>query len=154
MKPFNLEKAKRGAAVCMRDGTPVKILDFDYNGCILYKYPVKDPYSDETVKSEYYMMHVDREGKFNNGKDSDRKWSDFDLFMVPTIGYMNIYKLTNWKDEKLEGSMLHPDIESCEANRLSHNCFFCMAKVELLDEDFTFDSQSEETHGTIDDTPF
>lgn len=153
MKPFDLEKAKNGAAVCMRDGTPVKILDTDYNGYILYKYPLLD--SDGTLKNEYSIMHVDQDGKFIFLKGEERKWSDFDLFMVPTIGYMNIYKLTDRKDERLEGSMLHPDIESCQANRLSHNCFFCMAKVELLDnENFTFDSQPEETHGTIDDTPF
>ena len=31
MKDFNLELAKQGHPVCLEDGTPVTIVDFDYN---------------------------------------------------------------------------------------------------------------------------
>lgn len=42
MKIFDLEAAKNGAAVCLSDGTPVKILDFDFNGKLIFKFIPKE----------------------------------------------------------------------------------------------------------------
>lgn len=65
MKKFDIEKAKKGAAVCLRDGTPVKILDFDYNGMVLFKY-----------LSEQETPDGKKEERLGLDKDQD-------LFMTP-----------------------------------------------------------------------
>lgn len=131
MKEFNLEKAKNGAAVCMKDGTPVKILDFELlrpDGLeIVYKY--KDDYGREL------LAFTDNSGKSTMVVTEEEGYHD--LFMAPTVGYMCIYKLS---EETLAGGTLRATLEECASDRelLKDNfdisVFRCYAKVELLDD--------------------
>lgn len=118
MKPFDLEKAKNGALVCLDDGTPVKILDFNYNGKILCKLQQKG----------LSGKIIDRLGDF----DSD------DLCMSPTFVYMNVYKKEN-NSELVGGSIRATQEECVDARKTDHLNdwlqWFCVAKVELLMED-------------------
>lgn len=122
MKKFDLEAAKNGSAVCMRGGTPVKILDFEFdNGdakVILFKYYSKQRERDIT-------MTTDLSGDNYN----------VILFMAPTIAYAAIYKNTNSKE--LYSGKLVPTKE--EAETMKDSVYpelekFCIGKIELLDD--------------------
>lgn len=126
MKKFDLEKAKNGAAVCMRDGTPVKILDFDYAGAICYKYKAGD--------GEPKIAFVGQDGVHRPNPDNNgiRK---FDLFMAPTIAYTTIY--INRNTSKLYGGELSPTYEEAKNqpdNTVSEWERFCIGKIELLQD--------------------
>lgn len=130
MKPFNLEKAMAGEPVCMRDRRPVKILDFYYNGKILYKYKDKR----YTVNEEWFTLSVDREGNYNKEHGSD----DRDLMMDDKKAYMNVYKR---EDGILIGGNIYPSEEDLPIEESMHNIvnsnspsFFCKAKVILIDK--------------------
>ena len=133
MKPFDLEKAKKGAAVCLRDGTPVKILDFDYSGKILYKF-VHHIENNIEYPSMGFANYEGTATTLNNKRLPNSEL--YDLFMVPVFGYMCIYL----KDkETLTGGDLHTDMAICaierEQNRNAARFEFrYFAKVELLDE--------------------
>lgn len=129
MKEFNLEKAKNGAAVCMRDGTPVKILDFEFahpNGkAIFYKYKVGD-------LEDFAFADMSGKVLMITKKEEQCK---YDLFMTPTVGYMCIY---NHNGEILIGGELKTTLSECRSEResisaFSINHFYCYAKVELLE---------------------
>lgn len=122
MKPFDLEKAKNGAAVCMRDGMPVKILDFEFDignaKVILFKYYSKQRERDIT-------MTTDLSGSSDN----------VILFMAPTIAYAVIYKNTN--SQELYSGKLVPTKEEAETTKDSvypELEKFCIAKIEMLDD--------------------
>ena len=68
MEKFNLKKAENGEAVCLGDGTPVKILDFDYQGKILYKY--KSQRQDGNVEEK--LGCAKKEGKALNEYEIDK----------------------------------------------------------------------------------
>ncbi len=126
MKQFDIEKAKNGAAVCLRDGTPVKILDFDYNGMVLFKY----------LSIEEDMLGwatIDGYGRKRYGTGHDK---DQDLFMTPVYGYMNVFKHEG--DKVLVGGVIRATHEECieagEADLNANLKWFCVARVELLDE--------------------
>ena len=131
MKQFDIEKAKNGAAVCLRDGTPVKILDFDFNGNVLYKYVHID--QDGTRIEE--LERADKNGLclhyISGGLDKDK-----DLFMSPKYGFMNVFKATD--NSSLVGGVIRTTFEECsEAGKtdLKENLkWFCVARVELLEE--------------------
>ncbi len=129
MKPFDLEKAKNGAAVCLSDGSPVKILDFDFNGDILYKFKDTD-HSGITVELTVLVGQDGKRGKHNIGYD----WKKLDLYMAPVVAYMNVYR--DKDNECLRGGRIYASEEDCEtAKKRSHSSiFFCKAKIELLDE--------------------
>lgn len=126
MKPFNLEKAKNGAAVCLEDGTPVKILDFDFNGDILYKVKVTQD-SGRTLEG---TIVVDQKGvRRENGYDG----KNLNLYMAPIVGYMCVLK--NVQTGKLIGYEIYSNLSDAEFNEaipLGCTCFG-YAKVELLD---------------------
>ena len=117
MKQFDIEKAKNGAAVCLRDGTPVKILDFDYNGMVLFKY-----------LSEQEAPDGKKEERLGLDKDQD-------LFMTPVYGYMNVYK--NETNKVLVGGVIRATLEECigawKDAPLENLKWFCVARVELLE---------------------
>lgn len=117
MKPFDLEKAKNGDNVCRIDGTPAKILDFDYNEWIIYKY--KDQFG------RWRAVHVDELGKADEKIDN--------LYMAPRIAYMNVYKEDG---PTLVGDTLHVTKEECgkRFGTADEERFFCIAKVELLED--------------------
>lgn len=128
MKPFDLEKAKNGAQVCLEDGTPAKILDFDFNGDILYK--VKVTADDGSTHEATILVEQDgKRGKHETGYD--RK--NLDLYMAPVVAYMNVYRN---KSEHLYGAIIHTTKEECRQRREldGSGVFFCIAKAELLDE--------------------
>lgn len=116
MKQFDIEKAKNGAAVCLRDGTPVKILDFDFRGKVVARY-------QET---------------YTSGKKIDRleQFDHDELYMVPVYGYMNVFKHEG--DKVLVGGVIRATHEECieagEADLNANLKWFCVARVELLDE--------------------
>lgn len=129
MKKFDIEKAKNGAAVCLEDGTPVKILDFDFNGDILYKVKVTQD-SGRTLDG---TIVVDQQGvRRENGYDG----KNLNLYMATVYGYTVLYKTD---DEKLIGSIIHYEKITAEKEMLEQKenkyvKVFCLAKVELLDE--------------------
>lgn len=132
MKKFDIEKAKNGAAVCLRDGTPVKILDFDYQGNILYKYSYEDP-NGERIDD---LGWVEKTGSGLDAHRENIKDKDKDLFIAPTYGFMNVFK--NEDNKVLVGGVIRATQEDCvEAGKtdlMPGTKWFCMARVELLDE--------------------
>jgi hypothetical protein len=116
MKQFDIEKAKNGAAVCLRDGTPVKILDFDFGGKVVVRF--RQIYS--------------------SGREEDRLevLDHGELYMTPVYGYMNVYK--NETNKVLFGGVVRATLEECkEAGKVTpteNPKWFCHARVELLDE--------------------
>lgn len=131
MKPFNLEKAIAGKPVCRRDGKTVKILDFDYNGKILYKVLTQiDPLNDNV----WYTNAVDQEVFFDKAYGLDER----DLMMADVVAYMNIYKRD---DGILIGGNIYPSEDDLPIEESMHNIvnsnspsFFCKAKVILIDK--------------------
>lgn len=135
MKEFDLEKAKNGAAVCMRDGTPVKILDFEYKhpdgNAILYKYDEWN-FDKKNIES---TMFTDLSGKCIMIVP-DELSGRFDLFMAPITGYMSTYRDENGN---LVGGTVFVELEDCEKEKDRYEQtdryhFFRYAKVELLDD--------------------
>lgn len=126
MKKFDLEKAKNGAAVCLMDGTPVKIIDFDYNGLILYKH----------VSGDRELLHtVNGDGRAISNCGTHVE--EFDLFMTPVCGYMAI--IAN-SENIAYGSRLHTTLEDAKKEVEcivfdKYQRFLAYAKVELLDEE-------------------
>lgn len=133
MKKFDIKKAKKGAAVCLRDGTPVKILDFDYNGMVLFKYLSEQKATDGKKKEKLGWATIDGygRGRYGGGPDHGQ-----DLFMVPVYGYMNVFKHEG--DKVLVGGVIRATHEECieagEADQNANLKWFCVAGVELLDE--------------------
>lgn len=121
MKEFNIEKAKNGAAVCLRDGTPVKILDFDYNGNVLYEI---ERYG---IKNHWIA---------NNEGVCDMWLPKYNLYMAPVYGFVNVYK--NEANMILVGGVVRATLEECkEAGKdapMENLEWFCHARVELLDD--------------------
>ncbi|MBQ3734313.1 MAG: hypothetical protein II859_10170 [Bacteroidales bacterium] len=120
MKQFDIEKAKNGAAVCLRDGTPVKILDFDYNGNILY---------------EIVRHGIKNHWIANNEGVCIDPFDDI-LYMAPVYGFMNVYK--NEANMILVGGVVRATLEECigagKDAPMENLEWFCHARVELLDE--------------------
>ena len=129
MKKFDLEAAKNGADVCLRDGTPAKILDFEYRFAdgemILFKY-------HDIVFSEDIVRCADLTGRCcdNLVHEDCRK---FDLFMAPVYAYACIYK--DPMTGVLSTNYIHPTYKEAKANQLM-DCedreFFCHARIEML----------------------
>lgn len=117
MKPFDIEKAKNGAEVCRIDGTPAKILDFDFNGKIIYKF------RDENGR--WLVMWIDQKGNAYDGKDN--------LYMSPIFAYATIYQ--NEFSQNLYSGKLCASKEEAEMQK-DHTSQdmrkFCIAKIELL----------------------
>ena len=85
MEKFNLKRAENGDAVCLGDGTPVKILDFDYQGKILYKYNCQR--RDGNVEEKLGLATKEGEGLHEYGvKDG------IELYMAPKYAYATIYE--------------------------------------------------------------
>lgn len=116
MKKFDIEKAKNGAAVCLRDGTPVKILDFDFCGKVVVRFRQIDSCG----------MEENRLDVFDHGE----------LYMAPVYGYMNVYK--NETNKVLVGGVVRATLEECigagKDAPMENLEWFCHARVELLDE--------------------
>ena len=124
LKPFDLEKAKNGASVCLSDETKVKILDFDFNSHILFK--TVDEQFGSGVGSEVYHAEFDGEVW-----DDDRM-----LMMAPVCGYMAIF--IDDRHNKLYGSEVFRTKEDAAKDTeklIIANKVFCFAKVELIDID-------------------
>lgn len=133
MKPFDLEKAKNGAAVCLRDGRPAKILDFNFHfpegDMILYKYYDNDAGYDTELIAEVTGTCL----KIVTNEQDKRK---YDLFMAPVYAYINVFKSED--GTRLHGGTLYPTPEDCKkrAKRTWNARPFCIARVELLDDTF------------------
>lgn len=129
MKKFDLEAAKNGAAVCLSDGTPVYILDFDFNGRIVFKRKFIDTNGSEL----YELAHCDKEGNGLMQHSLTGRDKEFDLFMAPVYAYMNVFKSED--GIRLHGGTLYPTPEDCvkRAKRTWNASPFCIARVELLD---------------------
>lgn len=116
MKQFDIEKAKNGAAVCLRDGTPVKILDFDFEGLVVARF-----------------QEFDKAGR---KRDRLERFGHHELYMSPRFAYMNVFKHEG--DKALVGGVIRATHGECiEAGETDLNAnlkWFCVAKVELLDE--------------------
>ena len=129
MKPFDLEKAKNGAAVCLKDETPVKVLDFDFDSHILCK--VKTPESGK----EEIIFCINNFGEciwsidVKLGKSENLK-----VFMAPVYAYINVFKSED--GTRLHGGTLYPTPEDCvkRAKRTWNARPFCIARVELLED--------------------
>lgn len=134
MKKFDIEKAKNGAAVCLRDGTPVKILDFDYNGLVLYKVLSEQEATDGKKAEKLGWATIDGDGRVRYGTSPDHGQ---DIFLVPVYGYMNVFK--NEDNKVLVGGVIRATQEDCieagKADILPNTKWFCVARVELLEEE-------------------
>lgn len=122
MKPFNLEKAQNGEPVCRKDGRPVKILDFDINGYILYKY------YNEKEKREYTAT------AYKDGRGTMH--SNGNLYMANTIAWATIYK-NEYSNELYSGKLCstREEAEIQKDNLYPDMKKFCMAKIELIEEE-------------------
>lgn len=90
MKAFDLEQAKKGAAVVTRDGRDVRIIDFDYK-CAYEPYKKYDSCIIAKIKEEdggeRAIVYLP------NGKESDGGESPTDLMLDGLIlsGWTNVY---------------------------------------------------------------
>lgn len=93
MKPFDLELAKQGNPVCMKNGVPVKILDFNFED---RDFSIVAKWNDGNYGHiEYYT----KEGNYyKSGMPSPK-----DLYMVTKKreGWVNIYSSYNCYTEKI-----------------------------------------------------
>jgi hypothetical protein len=78
MKPFNLEEAKAGKPVCTREGSQVKILEFDFPDD---EYPIVGRVYD-ACENEWELQTWTGEGAYYS-KGRGEAWV-YDLFMKPT----------------------------------------------------------------------
>lgn len=126
MKPFDLEKAKNGAEVCLGDGTPVKIMDFDFNDLLM----VKIPYMGRDGREISILCLYHKNG---DTADMDEPKEKRRLFLRPKTGYMKVYR--NNSTGLLEGDTIYADFTSVkyDAGSPIGKDFFCFAKVELLE---------------------
>ena len=129
MKKFDLEAAKNGAAVCLRDGTPAKILDFQFHfpqgDMILYKF-------FNVFNGGEIEMFADQTGKCVKIciDDDARK---YDLFIAPIYAFACIYK--DPMTGVLSTNYLHQTLKEAKANRLpdiEDREFFCHARIEVF----------------------
>lgn len=128
MKKFDLEAAKKGAAVCLQDGTPVKILDFDFNGDILYKTKVTNEHAG-THECTIVVQQDGKRGEHEEGCDG----KNLDLYMAPVYAYAKIY--INRYSKELYSGKICATIEEAKIQR--DNIFpdmekFGIARIELL----------------------
>lgn len=134
MKKFDIEKAKNGADVCLRDGTPVKILDFDFKGLVLFKYLSEQEATDGKKEERLGWATIDGQGRGRYGTYPDK---DNDLFMTPVYGYMNVYKNDTYK--VLVGGVVRATLEECIGDGkdapMEDLEWFCHARVELLEDE-------------------
>lgn len=130
MKPFDLEKAKNGAEVCLGDGTPVRILDFDFNGDLLLKIPYKGS-TFSNIKDKYFTSRYDKTGRPLLSSDYLPEYAT--LYMKPIVAYMRVYRNNN--TGLLEGDTIDADFTKVKTDASAHIAkdFFCYAKVELLE---------------------
>lgn len=84
MKPFNLEEAKAGKPVCIRNGSPARILCFDAKHD---KYPIVALYvqSDGTEETGTFGLH----GHYFS--DDEDNWRDLVMAPEKHEGWVNIY---------------------------------------------------------------
>ena len=131
MKKFDIKKAKNGEAVCLRDGTPVKVIDFDCNGKMLYK--IKKELSNGKKADVLGWATTEGEGLEGKGLGIDESKS---LYMAPVYSYMNVYK--NETNKVLVGGVVRATLEECigagKSAPMDNLEWFCHARVELLDE--------------------
>lgn len=85
MKPFDLEAAKKGAKVCLGDGTPARIIAFDAKG----KYPIVTLIEAGDIET---VVRFTTQGRRNANTGVDN--SHIDLFMasVKHKGWVNVYR--------------------------------------------------------------
>lgn len=85
MKPFDLEKAKAGAKVCLGDGTPARIIAFDAKG----NYPIVTLVASGEIEK---VVRFTTQGRRNANTGVDN--SHIDLVMAPVTvqGWVNVYK--------------------------------------------------------------
>lgn len=129
MKPFNLEKAMAGEPVCTRNGSKVKIYDFDFNGRVAAAFLDLD---DEC----WYFITYDQSGYIDKEHTEDGR----DLMMADKESYMNVYKFAD--KEELFGGKIYPTLddtykekeEGCFTDKMWDDQFFCKAKVILIDK--------------------
>lgn len=84
LKPFDIQKAREGKPVCIRDGRKARIICFDKEG----EQPIVALIENNGVESiETYYSN----GRFNDDINSQ---SDGDLMMLPEkkVGWVNVYK--------------------------------------------------------------
>ena len=124
MQKFNLEKAQNGEPVCRKDGIPAKILDFNFNGRILYKWFCKE-------QQKEYTQTTDINGRVERGVSEEAE-----LRIAPKTAWATIYKneysnvlysgkLCSTREEaEIQKEKLFPDMKK-----------FCMAKIELIEEE-------------------
>ena len=102
-KPFDIEKAKAGAKIMTRDGSPARIIETNLMG--EYPIAIARVVYHNGVKNEFpYSYTID--GRFRK----DRPNEIYDLVMCPEKheGWMNLYK-------RSDGSILSGDVHSTRA---------------------------------------
>ena len=123
MKPFDLEKAKKGAPVCTRSGKKARILTFDADTEEGYNIVALEENEDGFEE----VVTVDNNGSFTHGKDK----AEEDLFMAPVYGYMAIVK--NKDEGFLYGTkIVNSTDELRKATTEAIKNVFCYSRVELF----------------------
>ena len=87
MRPFNLEEAKAGKAVCTRDGRDVRIICFDVKN---KEFPIAALI--KLVEGEFLCQYMN-DGRYSNKEPLE----DYDLVMKTEkkTGWINIYPNNN-----------------------------------------------------------
>lgn len=129
MRKFDLLSAKAGDRVCLRNGLPAKILDFDYNGVILYKFT--ETLADGSKCDESNFANQDG-ACMNTMRYEERERRMYDLMMAPKYAFMNVYMRE--EDTTLIGDEIHEDLSKCDDCRIysTDKKFLCYARIELF----------------------
>lgn len=118
MKPFDIEKAKKGAKVCTRDGRKARIICFD-------KYNTDQPIVALVRYDDYesIFMYSDN-GEYYIGQSSAN-----DLMIVGEKheAWANVYKIND--GTYITGSQ-HPDKESALDHISDYNDYIDTIKIE------------------------
>lgn len=124
MKPFNLKKAQNGEPVCRKDGRPAKILDFNFNGRILYKW-----FSESQQKEHTQITDI-------NGRVERGVTEEAELRMATKTAWATIYE-KEYSQELYCGKLCstREEAEKQKEIWIPKMKKFGMAKIELIEEE-------------------
>ena len=123
MKPFDLEKAKKGGIVCTRDGRNARIICFDLKSNSAHEIVALIEENGTELFAAY-----DKKGMAIENEESP-----LDLMMRESYGYCAVFK-----DQKgiLYSYDIQPEFKAVKNFRIEScdNQFFCYARVEMFYE--------------------
>lgn len=108
MKPFNLEEAKAGKPVCMRNGRAVRIIYWDKVGDSYPIVALAQSQRSNAVHEGLYCYTTDGEYFAEDGEH------EYDLFMAPVqrTVWVNLYKASEAKVGMVSGGLYASEQEA------------------------------------------